>query len=327
MTEDSGKLLTALKHITMPLILLIASTMCIQLHAYKYWEETMGHGLLYSLTIEGVAIAFWIYTRLTDEKAVLAIAVFATVLSFTAPAMKNLIPIVNEFKVTIQKIDVWDLQKERLENDAELLMATWNTNRENSESRGGWLEATRDAQIAYQLKADELNSHLLSKPSILDIVMNNIQMMTILISIAVLQFASVFFSRFIGDGVRKAFEVRISEDEDTNDLGETLDVESQKPVERMGLHLAYSNQEEEIDVVTYVSRAIRDLQEKDKSLTNQKLAEPVPNCHPRDISLLINHEDKIKQRATNPKVRIVSENKARDIASIWGVDLRYLQAV
>jgi hypothetical protein len=305
-----------IKAIGFPVLLLIASTVCIQLHAYKYWEATMGHGLLYSLTIEGVAIAFWIYSRLKPQFSIIAIAIIATLLSFTAPALNNIASILDEYKVTTQRIDVWDIQKERLMSDTDILRTNWETNLENSKTRGGWLDATAKARDLYQEKSDNLDNHLISKPSVLDILMNNIKLLTILISIAVLQFASVFLSRFIGDGVRALTASGWGSSDIESDIQQGAAHQEKEKVN--GIRLAYSS--EGFDITTYVSTELKKLQAKDESLTSVKLA-GIAGCFPRDISLLINHEEKLKQKQENAKVRIVSEAKAIDIAEKCGINI------
>jgi hypothetical protein len=315
-----------IKAIGFPVVLLIASTLCIQLHAYKYWESTMGHGLLYSLTIEGVAIAFWIYSRLKPQFSIIAIAIIATLLSFTAPALNNLTTIIDDYKVTTQRIDVWDIQKDRLISDTDILRENWETNLENSKTRGGWLTATALARDLYQEKSDNLDNHLISKPSILDILMNNIKLLTILISIGVLQFASVFLSRFIGDGVRALAVSGWSLPDIEPD--KLQGISHQEKERRDGIRLAYSANDDVVssmipegfDITAYVSTELIKLQAKDEDLTNVRLAS-IAGCVPRDISLLVNHEEKLRQKQENAKVRIVSEAKAIDIAEKCGIDI------
>lgn len=322
MKDVATKFFEYLKRLSFPVLLLVACTVCIQMHASVYWDQVMGEGgLLISLTLEGVAILFWVYSKVDKgNKGVWFVAVLATVLSVSAPALKNLGPLMDEYKEVTQKIDVWDLELSLIESSMEVAKSEFENNSENSTKYRGWLEATAEARKNYNAEKNAYTAHLNDKPSYLDILQNNLKVFTVLVMVLVLQMASVMLSRIIGGVISQLSQSSIGS---SDDLGQDTDRGGDDAVDLTNgpkLSVVSNNHANYEDLSSYISVEVKKYLEANSEITSAILAKK-SNVDARDISLLINHEEKLKLKKSGNKIRVVSEAKAKQVAKACGITL------
>lgn len=332
-----------LRKLGFPISLLLAATVCIQIHASVYWEMVLGSsGLLFSLTIETVAIAFWIYSKMKKGLFIVVIAALASTLSFVAPALKNIDPVINEYQALSQKISMWEIKSEMLEASSLALKENWDRDMVRADKRPGWAPSIQQSRDLYFTSQEAVLEHMSYKPGTVDLIQSNIPIFSILLAIFVMQCGSVILARLIGDELKvinsKNSVINSNRDESAMQYqgiagGYEFDESQVEEVELTALHeteadgikanklsLVSSNSFDTTDdLILYAAKEVRIYMDA-KNYSNTELGRAI-SIAPRDLSLLLNHEKKLEDRKSDSKVRVVSEDKTKEILEKCGISV------
>jgi len=322
--------------------LLIGVTVSIQFHAIEFWSELIGpEGVAWSITIELVAIFAWFCTGRGSENKVLiqTVAIGATIIALSGPAVKNLVPIVESISKVNNLLSTYDnrlLEKVKMieDNRSNLSMA-----RDNSKSRMGWKDTIDRSEANINRLTREKELMLLNKPSVSEIITNSVKGILITLTLIIFQLASVLITRNISAKIKE------SNSENTRNTQKCALVsgESNKsqnepvvdPESEIALHLVRKAAEKETSssVIETIDNQLTNQQKEQKIIELSEFMVKYKDDHSyatirefakagkvneKNLAQLLNHKVNLLKRESNPNIRIITYEKAAILGVTFG---------
>lgn len=321
------------------LVLLLAGvTVSIQYHSIFFWKELIGDsGVVWSITIELVAIFAWFCTESSNKNKLLIwiVAIGATLIALSGPAVRNMQPIVEE----ISKVDnLLQTFEDRLKAKDDLIAdnrSNLEMARLNSKDRTGWKGSIDRGEENITKLILEKEEMLKNKPSYSSIVLSSVTVFLITLALIVFQLASVLISRHLAIAIKSIKSGNSAPSENTshstNKQTQAKEAESDKPVVQLVRQAAESERttkvvgiveddlthEEKADKIIEISNFIAKYKDDHNYSTIRDMAK-AGKVNEKNLSLLINHSSNLVKKESNPNIRTISYDKAVIIGDTFG---------
>lgn len=197
-----------LASITVPAVILLFVTICIQIPAAEFWKTFLRvdtlEAILWSLTIEVVAIYAWanskelVNGKFVTAKSFVLLGLITSTATIVSPAIKSLEPLIQEISKAQSQIASIDSQIRNINMSRELQIERYRQGAKNSENKAGWGRHIEDALEKNQISIEKIAFLEEQKPTISAIILSSSKALLMSLVLIAFQIASVLLAKSIG---------------------------------------------------------------------------------------------------------------------------------